>query len=115
MNRLRVLTLNIWNRQGPREERLRLIRAGIRRLDPDLVGLQEIMTLGEQSQADAIREGLGYGGAFGLAPDLGGGAHFGNPVLSRWPIASKRVHAVPAGDTREHRSLLHAGIASPHG
>ena len=115
MNRLRVLTLNIWNRQGPWEERLRLIREGIRRLDPDLVGLQEIMTLGGQSQADAIREGLGYEGAFGLAHDLGGGAHFGNAVLSRWPIASTRVHELPAGDTSEHRSLLHAEIASPHG
>ncbi len=115
MNRLRVLTLNIWNRQGPWEERLRLIRAGIRRLDPDLVGLQEVLAHEGQSQADAIREGLGYEGAFGLAHDLGGGVHFGNAVLSRWPIASARAHALPAGDTEEHRSILHAQITSPHG
>ena len=115
MNRLRVLTLNIWNRQGPWEERLRLLREGIRRLDPDLVGLQEILSHEGRSQADAIREGLGYEGAFGLAHDLGNGFHFGNAVLSRWPIASTRVHELPAGDTDEHRSLLHAEIASPHG
>jgi endonuclease/exonuclease/phosphatase family metal-dependent hydrolase len=115
MNRLRVLTLNIWNRQGPWEERLRLIREGIRRLDPDLVGLQEILSHEGQSQADAIREGLGYEGAFGLAHDLGGGVHLGNAVLSRWPLASVRVHDLPTGETSERRSLLHAEIASPHG
>src|SRR5262245_11813894 len=41
--RLRVLTLNIWNRQGPWEERVRLIREGLVALDPDVVGLQEVM------------------------------------------------------------------------
>ncbi len=115
MNRLRVLTLNIWNRQGPWEARLRLIREGIRRLDPDLVGLQEIITYEGQSQADAIREGLGYEGAFGLAHDLGGGVHFGNAVLSRWPFAGPHVYVLPNGGSAEQRSLLHAEIASPHG
>lgn len=115
MNRLRVLTLNIWNHQGPWEARLRLIRAGIRRLDPDLVGLQEIITHEGQSQVDAIREGLGYEGAFGLAHDFGGGVHFGNAVLSRWPIKASRVHPLPSGGSEEQRSLLHAEITSPHG
>ena len=66
-------------------------------------------------QADAIREGLGYEGAFGLAHDLGGGVHFGNAVLSRWPLASTRVHVLPSGESDEHRSLLQAAITSPHG
>jgi endonuclease/exonuclease/phosphatase family metal-dependent hydrolase len=115
MNRLRVLTLNIWNRQGPWEERLRMIREGVRRLDPDLIGLQEIIAHEGQSQADAIREGLGYEGAFGLAHDLGGGVLFGNAVLSRWPIADSRVYPLPSGGSEEQRSLLFAEIASPYG
>ena len=91
MNRLRVLTLNIWNRCGPWEERLALIRAGIRDLAPDVVGLQEIIETGGRSQADDIAEGLGYHVAFGNAHDHGGGVRFGNAVLSRWPITGTRV------------------------
>ena len=115
MKRLRVLTLNIWNRQGPWEERLRMIREGVRRLDPDVVGLQEIIAHEGQSQADAIGEGLGLERAFGLAHDLGGGVLLGNAVLSRWPIAASRVFPLPNGGSEEERSLLLAEIASPHG
>jgi endonuclease/exonuclease/phosphatase family metal-dependent hydrolase len=115
MNRLRILTLNIWNRQGPWEQRLPLIRAGIARLAPDVVGLQEVVETGSRSQADDIREGLGYEAAFGAAHDLGGGVRFGNAVLSRWPITGSRVFPLPTGASDEHRSLLVAEIASPHG
>lgn len=115
MNCLRVLTLNIWNRQGPWEARLRLIREGIRRLDPDLIGLQEIIAHESASQAAAIAEGLGYETAFGVANDLGGGFAFGNAALSRFPIAASRVFPLPNAGTDESRSLLLAEIASPHG
>ena len=115
MNRLRILTLNIWNRQGPWEERLPLIRAGIARLAPDVVGLQEVVEAGSRTQADDIREGLGYEAAFGPAHDLGGGVRFGNAVLSRWPITGSRVFPLPTGVSDEHRSLLLAEVASPHG
>ena len=43
MDRLRVATLNVWNRQGPWEERLRLIRRGLSACSPDLIGLQEVL------------------------------------------------------------------------
>src|SRR5262245_14438725 len=115
MNRLRVLTLNIWNRSGPWERRIELIRAGIRALSPDLVGLQEVVAHEGRSQADEIREGLGYEAAFGVAHDLGGGLLFGNAALSRWPIAASRVFVLPTGGSDESRSLLLAEIASPHG
>ena len=113
MNRLRVLTLNIWNRMGPWERRLPMIREGIRRLDPDLVGLQEVIDHQGRTQADEIREGLGYEAAFGAAHDIGGGLRFGNAVLSRWPIPLSRVFPLPVLDSGEHRSLLLAEIASP--
>lgn len=95
MGKLRVLTLNIWNRQGPWEQRLPLIRAGIRALDPDLVGLQEIIHRDGRSQAEDIAQGLGYEAAFGVAHDLGGGVQFGNAVLSRWPIAGDARLVLP--------------------
>ncbi|MFO0760962.1 MAG: endonuclease/exonuclease/phosphatase family protein [Byssovorax sp.] len=115
MNRIRVLTLNIWNRMGPWEKRLPMIRRGIERLAPDLVGLQEVIEHDGKSQADEIREGLGYEAAFGPAQDLGGGVRFGNAVLSRWPIPLSRVFPLPVLDSGEHRSLMLAEIASPHG
>jgi endonuclease/exonuclease/phosphatase family metal-dependent hydrolase len=115
MNRLRVLTLNVWNRSGPWEARLGIIRDGIRRLDPDLIGLQEIIAHESASQAVAIAEGLGYETAFGAAHDVGGGFLFGNAVLSRFPIAASRVFPLPNGGSDEHRSLLFAAIASPQG
>jgi endonuclease/exonuclease/phosphatase family metal-dependent hydrolase len=112
---LRVLTLNIWNRQGPWEARLQLIREGLREHSPDVVGLQEVLWHESRSLADAIAEGLGYETAFGAAQDLGGGVLFGNAVLSRWPIARHAVFPLPTGETDERRSVLFTGIASPHG
>jgi hypothetical protein len=40
---LAVLTLNVWNREGPWPERLPLISSWIDRLQPDLIGLQEVV------------------------------------------------------------------------
>lgn len=115
MDLVRVLTLNIWNRQGPWEQRLALIRDGIRELAPDVIGLQEVLHHDGKSQAHAIAEGFGYEVAFGKAHDLGGGVEFGNAVLSRWPILKTDVSPLPTGGTREARSVLFAELASPHG
>lgn len=115
MARLRVLTLNIWNRQGPWEQRLPLIREGIRELDPDIVGLQEVIRHDGGSQADDIAEGLGYATAFGVAHDYGTGVHFGNAVLSRWPIERVEVLPLPSEGADHKRSVTRVEIASPHG
>ncbi|NUQ79154.1 MAG: endonuclease/exonuclease/phosphatase family protein [Polyangiaceae bacterium] len=115
MGRLRVLTLNIWNRMGPWEKRLELIRAGVRELDPDIIGLQEVISHDDSSQANAIGDAMGYHAAFGVAHDYGAGVHFGNAVLSRWPIQKVDVTPLPRGDSTEVRSLLYAEVLSPHG
>ena len=115
MKRLRVATLNIWNRQGPWDERLPLIRRGLQPLDADLVGLQEIIHYEGTSQAHAIAEGFGYHVAFGVAHDLGGGVEFGNAALSRWPVLRREVFPLPTGESDERRSLLFVELDSPHG
>ncbi len=40
---LSLLTLNIWNDDGPWKERAARIRACIDELDPDLIGFQEVL------------------------------------------------------------------------
>jgi endonuclease/exonuclease/phosphatase family metal-dependent hydrolase len=103
MDRFRILTLNIWNRQGPWEKRLTMIQEGIRALQPDIIGLQEVILYGDRTQADDIGEGLNFESAFGMAHDLGGGKHFGNAVLSRFPITRKAVFPLPTTSNDERR------------
>ena len=60
MDRLRAVTLNIWNRQGSWIDRLPLIRDQLAALAPDVIGLQEVLGFpGLPSQADEIAAGLG--------------------------------------------------------
>jgi endonuclease/exonuclease/phosphatase family metal-dependent hydrolase len=49
--RLRVVTLNVWNRQGD-PKRTGLINRELRRLAPDLVSFQEVANSPERSQLD---------------------------------------------------------------
>jgi endonuclease/exonuclease/phosphatase family metal-dependent hydrolase len=113
----RVATLNIWNRFGPWEERLSAIRAGVRDLVPDVLGLQEVVRLapGEGDgldQAAAIAEGFGYHVAYGRARDE---RWYGNAILSRWPIKRSHVYELPRVGTDERRSLLFAELEAPFG
>ncbi len=117
---LRVVTLNIWNTQGPWPERLRLIRSELQELRPDIVGLQEVLHLdqappGTVDQAQAIADGLGYYTAFASAWHIGGGLQFGNALLSRWPIVEPQNFLLPCEPDDETRALLHGVIESPYG
>ncbi|AKT39064.1 endonuclease/exonuclease/phosphatase family protein [Chondromyces crocatus] len=115
MDRLRVVTLNIWSRRGPWTERLRLIRAELQTLNPDLVGLQEVISHPDGSQAHEIAAGLGYAVAFGRAQTLPDGDDFGNAVLSRWPIVRQETYPLPTNEHDEPRSLLLAEVDAPAG
>ena len=134
MDRLRVATLNIWNRSGPWEARLGLIRAQLEALGPDLLGLQEVLELtmdgGRSTLADHIAEGGPYEVVYGEGHEVrfegapptpaSGGAGprlgFGNALLSRYPIREHRVHPLPGADRSDHpRSLLEAVVELPLG
>jgi len=117
MDSFRVATLNIWNRCGPWESRLAAIRAGVVALDPDLLGLQEVLRLGPSEgdgldQAASIAQGLGYHIAYGRAGDE---RWLGNAALSRWPISASKVFELPRVGTDERRALLFAQIEAPFG
>jgi len=115
---LRVVTLNIWNNQGPWPERLRLIRRELPTHDAHLVGLQEVLHLdpgNTPDQAQAIADGLGYYTAFASAWHIGGGLQFGNALLSRFPIADARSFMLPCEEGDETRSLLYCAVDAPCG
>jgi endonuclease/exonuclease/phosphatase family metal-dependent hydrolase len=123
MRALRVLTLNIWNCSGPWEQRREVIRRGLRDLDPDVIGLQEVLRPMSADSASAdtgvgqvqeLAVELGYHVAYGAAFETGG-MEFGNAVLSRYPVQATHVLALPQLDSPYPRSLLHAELASPFG
>ncbi|HEY6081164.1 MAG TPA: endonuclease/exonuclease/phosphatase family protein [Polyangiaceae bacterium] len=126
METLRVATLNIWNKSGPWPERLALIRAELKQLAPDVIGLQEVLRLipdernppaptPDNDQASEIADGLGYHVAYGAAADYSGGLKFGNAILSRHEILESRTFALPGADSGETRSLLYALLETPWG
>lgn len=114
MRTFRAATLNIWSRFGPWEERLVALRAGLRALSPDVIGLQEVLRFDGFDQAALISEGLGYEVAWGKASD-NHGYPLGNAILSRWPVLRSEVVALPNGGTDEARSALFAELDAPFG
>lgn len=86
--RLRVLTLNVWNNQGdPR--RLDIINQELRRLNPDLVSLQEVIDAPAQNQLETLLRGLDLhstdqAGVLTAQPPHSD-RYGGTAVATRWP------------------------------
>jgi endonuclease/exonuclease/phosphatase family metal-dependent hydrolase len=126
MSKLRVATINVWNKSGPWLSRLPLLRRELERLQPDVVALQEVLRFrpdgaGESplgtsnDQATEIADGLGFQIAYGVASDYGNGLKFGNAVLSKHTIIAERCLPLPGAESGETRSLLYALCETPHG
>ena len=119
MERLRVLTLNIWHKQEPWEARAALIRRGLSELSPDVVGLQEVLVshtgAGSQNLADQLDPEDLYQRRFASARDIGPYLSFGNALFSRWPILEDARLPLPGEESGETRSSLYALLDSPHG
>ncbi len=126
MTVLRVATINVWNKSGPWQQRLPLLRQELERLQPEIVGLQEVLRFLPDSAGDApfttsndqateIAEGLGFHIAYSVASDYGNGLKFGNAVFSRHPIVEQQSFQLPGLESGESRSLLYALCDTPHG
>jgi endonuclease/exonuclease/phosphatase family metal-dependent hydrolase len=113
---LRVLSLNIWNHEGPWDRRAELIRAAIAELEPDLIGFQEILVGQGIQQAEALAGDAGYhldferASAFWLDESL----DFGVAIASRWPLLDREGVELP-GDGSERRVALSATVDAPFG
>ncbi len=115
MDRLKVLTINIWNRQGPWDKRFPMLREGIAELAPDVIGMQEVMSDGSVDLATEIAGDLGYEVLYTRAKELFGGISLGNAILSKHPIGKHERFDLPSVGTDERRSLLIAEIDTPAG
>ncbi len=111
---LRVMTLNIWNTQGPYEKRLPLIIQGLQELSPDIVGLQEVVDKSDKgpNQAEYIASQLGYQYTFQGCTQHKHGLE-GIAILSRYPILKKDAMQLPFPSLEETRYVIHALIETP--
>lgn len=129
---IRAATWNVWWRFGDDwRARERGIIETLRRVDADIIGLQESWELSGTSQAQVLGEALGMHGAFagpGLPPVPDPIEHaeqaevsMGLGLLSRWPIRDIVAHAMPSSDrplvamvaTIEHpRGALHVIVGA---
>ena len=107
---LRVLTYNIHHGRGA-DGRIDLprIAAVIRKLETDLVALQEVDRLtkrcGQVDQAAELGRLTGMHHAFGKAMDFDGG-QYGEAVLSRFEFIEVKTYALSASAGHEPRAAL---------
>ncbi len=114
---LRVLSYNIHHGEGI-DGKLDLSRIAhvIRSVQPDLVALQEVdqkvkRSLGVDQPAELARL-TEMNVAFGGNIELQGG-HYGNAILSRFPIVQHKNQSLPNVDDGEQRGVLVAKISVP--
>ena len=111
---LSVVTLNIWNDDGPWPERAKRIRSWIERLDPDVIGLQEVLKGESIDQLGTLLQGLGYHTIYARAQDFWKhpGTGFGNAIASRFPILDSEELRLPLGGLcEEDRAFIDALLA----
>lgn len=111
----RIVTLNIWNRQGPWAERLPLIVDGLRALDADAISLQEVLAFNGETQAHELGRALGMNVHFAPAWEVGGGLSFGNAILSPHALSDRRAIALPTPAGLDPKGAAFARVECPHG
>lgn len=115
--RLRVLSYNIHHAEGvDRKLDLQRIARVITNVDPDLVALQEVDRNVKRTksvdQPTELARLTKMNVVFGANIDLQGG-HYGNAILSRFPIDHHQNHLLPNFDQGEQRGVIEAEIRVP--
>lgn len=107
---LTVVTLNLFHDQRDWPRRLAVILAEMRRLEPDVIALQEVLqhaTL--RNQAETIADSLGLRAHFTSVDGPDRPKRYGNAILTRHPVlASGSRNLAPLDD---YRTAAHVRIA----
>jgi endonuclease/exonuclease/phosphatase family metal-dependent hydrolase len=94
MEKLRVVTLNLWGQSGAWADRRSVLSAALRALRPDLVAFQEALKSGEYDQVLDL-----LGGDFHVAHQTHRGADgSGISIANRWPLTDVQevdLHVMP--------------------
>jgi endonuclease/exonuclease/phosphatase family metal-dependent hydrolase len=116
MKTLRVVTANIWGEQPPLEARMRGLIDGLRALEADVIGLQEVRQIPGvlPNQAETIAQALGMEWHFVPATPWGGGDE-GLALLSRFPIVERLQRELPHATLEERRLVLGVTVETPAG
>lgn len=115
--RLRVLSYNIHHAEGvDRKLDVERVARVIRTVKPDIVALQEVdkkvkRTQGIDQPAELARL-TKMQVVFDANIKLQGG-HYGNAILSRFPITRHKNHLLPSIDNSEQRGVMEAEITLP--
>jgi len=114
---IRVVTLNIWHNASDWPARRASIRRWLERLDPDILGFQEVLQGdGFDQLAELLDERWPHRLHAGPKP---WSQHpdwvQGNALASRWPLTDAQMLRLPDAGDSEQRVLLHATCRSPHG
>ena len=108
MDRLHVATLNIRNLADRWDERLPLILADMAALQPDVLGLQEVVYVLQQDRLI----GAGGEGRYESIRGWAGRPEYGNALLVREPLPASAIERLDLGTTR---SAIRARLALPAG
>ena len=114
---MRVLTWNLWGRDGDWRRRREAIAAVIAESAAEVCGLQEVWDAPEGNLAADLAERLDLRWCWVRAhpPRPEDGVAIGNAVLSRWPIVAVEEVELPTGGLGERRVAVCARVAAPTG
>ena len=107
---LSFLSLNIWFDSEDWPARFELMLKEIRELDPDIIGLQEVIQRQDlDNQAMQLADSLGYYYYFDSVDDESRDTRFGNAIVSRYPIEETNFRALKPIDA--YRKVVHTRIS----
>jgi endonuclease/exonuclease/phosphatase family metal-dependent hydrolase len=112
---MRLVTLNLWNEQGPLARRMELCAEQLRALEPDVVALQEVrQSAAVPNQAATLASALAMNHCWARAVTWNEGDE-GLAILSKHPIVEEGHRELPHASEKERRICLHARLDTPKG